>query len=199
MAGICAFLSLHRDEPESPLLRRPAECPPSFFYDCGLTFDPRHARKKFRQAPASSARVSGRQIDPVDGADLVAHSRLGPYPAGDERRNAFVFGSLRGKSLPRVKGDDLRLNADLLHELPGKRGGHCLADLDGAPGRLKWPSSGISARRTISTLPFRNTTAETARMGRAGDNGPSSPFPRPSISSGDRSHSLAPAALHPGA
>ena len=29
-----------------------------------------------------------------------------------------------------VKGDDLRLDADLFHELPGERGGHCLADLD---------------------------------------------------------------------
>ena len=70
-----------------------------------------------------------------------------------------------------AKGDDLRLDADLLHELPGERGGHCLADLDGAPpGRLKRPSSGASARRTMSTLPFRNTAAETARMGRAGNN-----------------------------
>jgi hypothetical protein len=59
MAGICAFLPLHRDEPESSLLRRPAECSSSFFSDSGLTFDPRRAPKKFRQALASSARVSG--------------------------------------------------------------------------------------------------------------------------------------------
>ena len=70
-----------------------------------------------------------------------------------------------------IEGDDLRLDADLFHELPGERGGKRLGRLDDAAGQAEWPISGARARRTMSTRPCRKTAAETARIGRAGNNG----------------------------
>jgi hypothetical protein len=89
-----------------------------------------------------------------------------------------------------IEGDDFGLDANFFDEFPSERGGHCLADFDAPAGQAEMAEQWRPRPADDEHLPSRNTAADTARMGRAG-NKPvihgSSPAPRPSIWSGNRS------------
>jgi hypothetical protein len=113
----------------------------SFFYDRCPAFNARRVGDNFAKLRRRGRGQAGGRIDPFNGVDLVAQTRLPPYPAGDERgddemgANPVPLWDDR-LDMP-VEGDDLGLDSDLFHELPGKRGGHRLADFDAAAGKAE--------------------------------------------------------------
>jgi hypothetical protein len=126
--------------------------------------DPRRARKNFAKLRGRRRRWPVGGIDPVDSVDFVAQARLAFCPAGDERSDD----EMRSYSAPfvdnrfhmPVKGHDFGFDSDFFHESPGECGGERFANST-PPGRLKWPSSGIRARRILSARLPLNTAAGT--------------------------------------
>jgi hypothetical protein len=69
----------------------------------------------------------------------------------------------------RLKGDDLRLDANLFHKLAGERGGERFADFDDAAGQAEMAEQGRPRPAHDEDARCRNTAAESARIGRAGN------------------------------
>ena len=68
-----------------------------------------------------------------------------------------------------VEGDDFRLDSDLFHEFARERGGQRLADFDAAAGQAEMADERRPRPADDERPACRNTAAETARIGRAGN------------------------------
>ena len=139
----------------------------------GLPFDPGRARQNLGQLRRGRRGGPRGRIDPIDAIDFLARPRFAPCPTGDERgdhemRPDTVAFAADGVDVP-VEADDLRADADLLLSSRATAWASVSPTSTTPPGRLKWPISGARARRTIRTCLSRNTAAETARIGRAGN------------------------------